>query len=353
VHRTLRAVVLPLTLLCAGAVVGLLAAEWISIPLENCLALPAVRAGSGPRTLLGFGVFLVCLWLAMLVLRLLVSTVGRGFVSDISLVAGAGFTAVAAMLILAAETGSMGVLTAVLVAWLGASGAAYALALWMQPCPIKNRPLLLLRVFSRDRKAERFLDEVQARWRLAGPVLEIGGPDLARLNLDLREFVQFLRLRLYDLMQPRCTSAAAFTATLDLGIDCEGRFRLNQVFCFDSSWQVTLERLLALSDAVVLDLRGFDPGRAGTTHEVGRLAALGLFHRVVAVYDERTDWTHFDATVAQFAPAQKLALKVKASDEDALERCVAALLRIADEAAPEALTSPMQLAPRATVGAAQ
>jgi hypothetical protein len=127
-------------------------------------------------------------------------------------------------------------------------------------------------------------------------------------------------------------SAQAFTASLDLAMDHEGRFRIDEVFCFDSSWKTMVERLMNASDAILLDLRGFDANRGGTTHEVVRLASLGLLSRVVTVHDEQTDWRHFEATAAAAGTAPQPAAKIDAAEPDALGRCYAALLAAAQGA---------------------
>jgi hypothetical protein len=337
VHRTMRSLIVPLLVLCAGFGFGIALASWLGVPVEQCLSL---RFGDDPSTAASTVMFVVAataivlgVWLALLALERLERLVEHGWLSDISLVAGAGFASVAALLMLQADDPRTGAPTVALLyaGWLGLSLAAYVAALALQPCPQMARSLLMLRVFSRDARAERLLDALQSRWRLAGPVLEIGGPDLAKLNLDLHEFIMFVTLRLHELLHPRGVPQAEFIASLDLAADREGRFRVDEVFCFDSSWHAMVERLIGLSDAVLLDLRGFDVKRAGTTHELVRLAALGRLGQVVAVHDAHTDWAHVERTVAAVgASASALRVRVDAADAQALDRCLSELLKIAD-----------------------
>jgi hypothetical protein len=210
--------------------------------------------------------------------------------------------------------------------------AVYALVLWRLPAPQHGRSLLMLRVFSKDRRAERLLDALQSRWRLAGPVLEIGGPDLAHLNLDLSEFIHFATGRTHELFQPGVVPAEVLAQSLQLTPDREGRFRVNEVFCFDTAWRGVVAQLLQLADGVLLDLRGFNSERSGTTFEVEQLAALGLLPRVVAVGDEHTDWAWFDARVAAASPGPvaPLALRVDARAPGALQQCLARLMAVSD-----------------------
>jgi hypothetical protein len=332
-HRTLRAVVAPLMLLGVGLLAGLVAAAQLQWPGAVC---EAERCTTSWWVLSGLQLALVAagVGLAVAALRALVWLIDRGWVSDVSLVALFGMVCTAGLVVLVTADGRDGFSGPALAgtAWIGAPLAAYALVLHWRPAPRSARSLLVLRVFSHDAKAERMLDALQTRWRFAGPVLQIGGPDLATLNLDLYEFVKLVTFRLHDLVQPRGLPDAAFAASLDLAADREGRFRVNEVYCFDSSWKTMVERLMAMSDAIVLDLRGFTAQRGGTTHEVVRLAALGVLDRVVAVTDAQTDWRHFEASVAAAGSQARPAARVEAGSAQALEACVAALYAAAERA---------------------
>ena len=310
--------------------------DW-TLPIKHCLPDslfkdPSWAAMSSFELMFALGIAAYAGAIALL--RLIEHLIEVGWTSDLSLVAGSGLMVVAWLLLALADgkgvTGAQ--LSAYFAAWIGATAAAYALALRAQPCPQIARSLLVLRVFSTDRRAERMLDALQTRWRLVGPVLEIGGPDLARLNLDLHEVLKLFSFRLPELLHPRGLSNEELTLSLDLAIDREGRFRLNEVFCFDSSWKTMAERLMCISDVVLLDLRGFNPQRGGTTYEVQRLAAIGALDRVVVVYDEHTDWKHYEATVGCISPpasaVQRPVQKFDAARADALQQCFAALLAI-------------------------
>ena len=338
VHRTMRALVVPLLVLSAAALLGALAALWVLLPL-NCLPADGpsgVQAWALSAAVLGAaaGVFTAGLWLGARTLDGLAALVRRGWLSDRSLVAFAGLAMLTGLLVLAADDPQVtpGLQLALYAGWMGATAGAYALMLQRQPCPQAGRRLLMLRVFSKDRKAERLLDAIQSRWQLAGPVLEIAGPDLAKLNLDLTEFIHLVNFKLHDLFQPGEAAPEALAASLDLALDHEGRFRVNEVFCFDTSWRGVVEQMMGLADAVLLDLRGFTEQRRGTAHEVHRLAALGLLPRVVALGDSATDWSYFEHCVAQHGPGPGLALKIEAADPDALAACLDRLVEIADAA---------------------
>lgn len=336
VHRTMRALVVPLVVLCCGAMLGTFLALLAMAP-GQCIGQGGSFQGSdwliaGAVTAAAVGVFCASMWLAARGLDGLAWMINRGWMSDVSVVAAAGMLLLAALAVIAMDKPSAtpAFKFFLLLAWVAAFVAAYVAVLRRHPCPQKGRRLLMLRVFSRDHRAERLLDTLQSRWQLAGPVLEIGGPDLVKLNLDINEFIKFATFRLHELFQPSAVPADVLAHSLDLGLDREGRFRVNELFCFDTSWKAVVEQLLAIADVVLLDLRGFNDKRSGTSHEVERLAARSLLPRVVAIGDAHTDWAYFDRRVAAAGPAQALALRVDSAAPRALEQCLERLLQVAN-----------------------
>lgn len=337
VHRSLRALVVPLTVLLGGVALGCLLVLLVQLPGE-CLRTGAAFGGAdwalGALVVAGVvAAFATGLWLSGCVLDGLARLITRGWLSDLSVVASSGVVLITGFMAVAADgpRSSMQVQLVLWVGWTLAVVGTYAWVLRRQPLPRHGRRLLMLRVFSPDRRAERLLDAVQARWQLAGPVLQIGGPDLVKLNLDIHEVIAFVNFRLHELFQPAAAPADVLARSLDLGLDHEGRFRVNELFCFDTSWKAVVEQLLDLSDVVLLDLRGFGPARGGTAHEVERLADRGLLPRVVVVFDEHTDWAEFQRRVAGRGPShQTLALKVDARDRQALQAITQGLVAVAD-----------------------
>jgi hypothetical protein len=166
------------------------------------------------------------------------------------------------------------------------------------------------------------LDEVQTSWRYAGPVLQIGGPDLARLNINPYEFALFLGMRTHQLFLPGGVTKERVVSGLDLAPDREGRFRIAEVFCFDSAWRSTVQALIEISDAILLDLRGFGPQRAGTGYELAQLASR--LDRTVVVGDATTDWSHLEALAGSEA---KSIVRLDARGQDLVDSCITVLLQ--------------------------
>lgn len=337
VHRSLRALVVPLTVLLGGLVLAC-CLTLLALTPSHCLNHNAEPTG-GDWAAFGLAVtgvvaaFATGLWLSGRLLDGLARLITRGWLSDLSVVAFSGVVLITGIMALAADgpRATAQVQLALWAGWTLAVIGVYAWVLRRQPLPRHGRRLLVLRVFSPDRRAERLLDALQARWLLAGPVLQIGGPDLVKLNLDIHEVIAFVNFRLHELFQPAAVPAELLARSLDLGLDHEGRFRVNELFCFDTSWKAVVEQLLSLADVVLLDLRGFGPARGGTAHEVERLADRGLLPRTVVVFDAHTDWPEFQRRVAGRGPAaQTLALKVDARDRQALHAITNGLLTVAD-----------------------
>jgi hypothetical protein len=160
------------------------------------------------------------------------------------------------------------------------------------------RGLLLLRVFARDKRGERLLDEVAFRWRFIGPIHMIGGPDLAKTNLEPNELLLFLRRRLRQIFVIDRPSLQRRLAELDWEADPDARYRINESFCTDSMWQETVGELLHVSDAILLDLRGFTAARRGTAFEIRLLAERDALRRSVILIDAQTDISAIEKSLA-------------------------------------------------------
>ncbi|MGH6622610.1 MAG: hypothetical protein ACREBN_01495, partial [Burkholderiaceae bacterium] len=89
-------------------------------------------------------------------------------------------------------------------------------------------------------------------------------------------------------------------AGFELEPDAEGRYRVNECYCHDSTWRETLAALLARSDVVLMDLRSFQRRNEGCSFELGELARATHVARVVALTDDQTD---HDAAKAAAAAA--------------------------------------------------
>ncbi|WP_150047932.1 hypothetical protein [Methylomonas rhizoryzae] len=149
--------------------------------------------------------------------------------------------------------------------------------------------LLVLRVFRADRDIEHLFDQVIERWRYGGHTLLIAGKDLALRNLEPDELFAFMAGRLRERFIDDEASLRAALQALASNADADGRFRVNEFFCFDHTWKKVLMALLGRADRVLMDLRGFSAQRLGCCHELSVLAGAKHLRCWVIVFDRTTD----------------------------------------------------------------
>jgi hypothetical protein len=149
--------------------------------------------------------------------------------------------------------------------------------------------LLVLRVFQQDKQAKSLFDHVIERWRLSGNTVMIAGTDLADRTLDADDIFQFLDRRLAERFVVSPADVTRRIAAFDLAPDLDGRYRVNECYCHDTTWQDALRALVRRSDVVLMDLRGFQAHNAGCRYELTTLAQAPRELRVVVLTDGRTD----------------------------------------------------------------
>ena len=170
--------------------------------------------------------------------------------------------------------------------------------------------LLLLRTFGAKERSSRLLHDLTRQWRWIGSVELITAPDLAGETLEPDEFLDFIRGRLPERFVHDVDGLERRLARLDLRPDRDGRYRVNELMCADTTWQLALERLAADTDVILIDLRAFTPQHPGVDHEIQRVVALQPLSRVVAIVDRSTDEatlrTSLDRAAATAPPTSPL-----------------------------------------------
>jgi hypothetical protein len=195
-------------------------------------------------------------------------------------------------------------------AWWFLSGffafAAYKIVAWAGfslvrgELPIEDNPkLLLLRVFSLGRRSERLFDALAKHWRCIGSIRLIAGPDLATTTIEPHEFLEFLTGKLARRFIDGPRTFHRRISEMDLQPDSDGRFRVNDFFCHDNSWQMVLSRLERDSDAVLMDLRGFSQENRGAIYEINELINVVPLERVVFIVDRTTNEAFLRQTVQE------------------------------------------------------
>lgn len=162
--------------------------------------------------------------------------------------------------------------------------------------------LLILRVFQQDANAQNIFDRVIERWRLSGNTVLIAGTDLADRTIDADDVFTFLDGRLAERFIARAEDIETRLQQFEFQPDVEGRYRVNECYCHDNTWQQALDRLVGISDVVLMDLRNFKAKNAGCIHELGVLSKAQDLARVVILTNSQTELDAARAAAAD-APA--------------------------------------------------
>ncbi len=200
--------------------------------------------------------------------------------------------------------------------------------------------LLLLRVFALGKRSARLFNAFGKRWRHAGRIRLIAGPDLATSTVEPHEFLDFLSGKLGRRFIAGPETLDERLVETEERRDFDGRYRVDDFFCHDDTWQMVLKRLARESDAVLMDLRGFLPGNLGCVFEINELLNVVRLDRVVFVIDHTTDLSFLHDILAQGwdavatdSPNRSLAVPRAHLFRFAGDRSVPALLRVVAEAA--------------------
>lgn len=166
-----------------------------------------------------------------------------------------------------------------------------------------NAPrLLLLRVFALGRRSERFFHTFSKWWRRSGSISLIAGPDLVTTVVEPHEFLDFVSGRLSRQFVLGEADLEGRVAELDRQPDPDGRYRVNQFFCYADTWQLTMRRLAGESDAVLMDLRSFSRSNQGCLYELEQLLNIVPLERVVLLVDDTTDLPFLEEMLQRLWP---------------------------------------------------
>jgi hypothetical protein len=230
-------------------------------------------------------------WIAWRLLTGLADAFAKKRFSDVQLVIDCWWAVVAAEVTatsLSITHGFAGIAGG-MAAFLAYRISVFAVLRGLRPADIAPRRLLLLRVFGYQARTESLFDRVAQAWRFHGPVQLIAGVDLAMRTADPGDLLALLNGRLAELYVSTPDDVTNRLARLDLRTDPDGRFRINEVYCYDNTWRPTLEALLDASDIVLMDLRSFSASNAGCVFELQQLVGRHATDDIVFVCDKTTD----------------------------------------------------------------
>ena len=194
-----------------------------------------------------------------------------------------------------------------------------------RPAPGRPPTLLVLRVFRQDANVQALFDRVIERWRLSGNTVLIAGTDLADRTIDAEDIFTFIDGRLGERFIRHPGDLDARLAAFEWQTDVEGRHRVNECYCHDSTWQQALDRLVATSDVVLMDLRNFQDRNAGCKHELGVLASTPGLQRVVLLTNASTDLASARAATANAPAGRFVWIDIPAGQQPTAETVLAGL----------------------------
>jgi hypothetical protein len=160
--------------------------------------------------------------------------------------------------------------------------------------PTSDAPaVLFLRVFRTSGPRDLF-DRWSSRWRYAGPVRLITGPDLASSLIEPHQFLDFVFGRLSSMFVEGAADLDRALEAEDRRPDPDGRYRITSYYCRANTWEEVFRRLAASSDAIVMDLRGFGQWAHGACTELQSLAEHDAVSHLVVLVDDSTDMNLVD-----------------------------------------------------------
>jgi hypothetical protein len=127
---------------------------------------------------------------------------------------------------------------------------------------------------------------------------------------------------------------------LDTAPDRDRRYRVNDFFCHQDTWQMVVSRLLPESDVTLMDLRSFSKQNAGCIFEINSLAQRVSLNRVVFLVDQRTDEQLLQECLGEAGGHHRARIiKLRSVNHSDLRRLLATLAATAGDPAQRVETS--------------
>ena len=143
--------------------------------------------------------------------------------------------------------------------------------------------------FQQDAQTQFLFDHVVERWRLSGNTVMIAGTDLRRSNKSTPKTSSSFWTGDWPSASSSVRGMSQGAFAFDMIADIDGRYRVNDCYCHDTTWPDALQALVHYSDVVLMDLRGFQAHNAGCRYELATLAQASRDLSVVVLTDARTD----------------------------------------------------------------
>ncbi|MBM4264419.1 MAG: hypothetical protein FJ145_23710 [Deltaproteobacteria bacterium] len=186
--------------------------------------------------------------------------------------------------------------------------------------------LLVLRVFRRDAEVEWLFDQIIERWRYSGSVVLIAGSDLASRTLAPDDLFAYMEGSIAQRYIKDEATLKEQLAKLDTRPDADGRYRVNDFYCYDTTWQSVLMALVGRADRVLMDLRGLSENSRGCLYELQALSEANHLTKIVLLTDGNTDTKAAEAALSRAADSRVIWQDASRVDAAKAEDILRALL---------------------------
>ncbi|MGB8437513.1 MAG: hypothetical protein WCE38_24985 [Burkholderiales bacterium] len=132
----------------------------------------------------------------------------------------------------------------------------------------------------------------------------IAGIDLVLRTLDADDIFTFIDGRLATRFIRSPANVTPRLVEFDMTPDLEGRYRVNECYCHDTTWQQALAALVQRSDVILMDLRSFTAHNEGCRYELGVISRTATIARTVVLTEGDTDSAAAQAAIAGAPPGR-------------------------------------------------
>lgn len=158
--------------------------------------------------------------------------------------------------------------------------------------------IVVLRVFGFRKRTEQLLENFSSFWRFIDPIHLIASSDVTNLTVEPHELYYFLKNKgTTDQFIKTQEELEIALSRKDITPDPDGRYRINEFFCYKNTWRQAVQRILHESEAVLMDLRTFSEQKQGCLYEIGLLFQLVPLRQIIFVVDRSTDMNFLKSTM--------------------------------------------------------
>lgn len=148
--------------------------------------------------------------------------------------------------------------------------------------------LLFLRTFRNAAASDQLLRAISRTWLTTGEIHAIVGPDIAASTASPEGVLRFATLLMSRHFIRSAADLEKRVQRVGSRAALDGRYEVHEYPCFDNTWRITMKRLVAAADAILVDVRGYTMANVGTSYELTSLSELRALDRTLLIAGEST-----------------------------------------------------------------